>query len=552
MVGRILRRLEAPARGLHEAAYVLAALTLASQGLALLRDRLFASSFGAGETLDLYYAAFRIPDLVFALIASLVSAYVLIPRIAGASREDAKRLIDETASFLLLVGGVIAGVLAYFAPTLLFLVFPNFEGAAGADGFVLLSRILLLQPIILGLSSIAMSVTQVKRRFFVFALSPVLYNLGIIGGIYLYPHYGLPGIGIGVALGACAHLALQIPTLIEAKLFPRFRIPSVRLMAGVISDSIPRSLALGVGSVTVLMLTVLVGRSGEEGGVSIFSLATNLAAVPLALIGASYATAAFPSLAEKAQKGDSAAFTATLSAALRHLIFWSAAITVLVIVLRAHIVRAILGAGAFDWDDTRLTAAVLAILITTLIAQGIVLLSSRAFYAARRSWNPLIIQLVGLVISGASALYFLHLGQTHLEFRFFMEALFRVTEVPGTGILMIALGAAAGQLLTGLLALITLSRVAPGLARQILRPLAEGLSAAIIGGALSYLTLALLGNIAPLTSLAAVFTQGAIAGMVGLAAAAGILSLLENKEFRDLYHSLKRLSARALPPQSEF
>lgn len=552
MVGRILRRLEAPVRGLHEAAYVLAALTLASQGLALLRDRLFASSFGAGETLDLYYAAFRIPDLVFALIASLVSAYVLIPRIAGASREDAKRLIDETASFLLIVGGMIALVLAYFAPTLLFLIFPNFANTAAADEFVLLSRILLLQPILLGLSSIAMSVTQVKRRFFVFALSPVLYNLGIIGGIYLYPSYGLPGIGIGVALGACAHLALQIPTLIEARLFPSFRIPTVALMAGVIKDSIPRSLALGIGSVTVLMLTVLVGRSGEAGGVSIFSLATNLAAVPLALIGASYATAAFPSLAEKAQKGDSAAFTATLSAALRHLIFWSAAITVLAIVLRAHIVRAILGAGAFDWDDTRLTAAVLAILITTLIAQGIVLLSSRAFYAARRSWNPLVIQLVGLGVSGASALLFLHLAQIHVEFTFFIEALFRVTDVPGTGILMIALGAATGQLLMGLIALVTLSRVAPGLARQILRPLAEGLGAAIIGGALAYLTLALLGNIAPLTGLAAVFTQGAIAGMVGLAAAAGILSLLENKEFRDLYHSLKRLSARALPPQSEF
>lgn len=552
MVGRILRRLEAPVRGLHEAAYVLAALTLASQGLALLRDRLFASSFGAGETLDLYYAAFRIPDLVFALIASLVSAYVLIPRIAGASHEDAKRLIDETSSFLLIVGGVIAGALAYFAPTLLFLIFPNFENAAGADGFVLLSRILLLQPIILGLSSIAMSVTQVKRKFFVFALSPVLYNLGIIGGIYLYPYYGLPGIGVGVVLGACAHIALQIPTLLEARLFPRFRIPSIRLMAGVISDSIPRSLALGVGSVTVLMLTVLVGRTGEDGGVSIFSLATNLAAVPLALIGASYATAAFPSLAEKAQKGDSAAFTATLSVALRHLIFWSAAITVLVIVLRAHIVRAILGAGAFDWDDTRLTAAILAILITALIAQGIVLLSSRAFYAARRSWNPLVIQLVGLGVSGAFALYFLYLSHTHMTFRFFVEALFRVTDVPGTGILMVALGAAAGQLLMGLLALVTLSRVAPGLARQILRPLAEGLSAAIIGGALAYLMLALLGNIAPLTNLAAVFTQGAIAGMVGLAAAAGILSLLENKEFQDLYHSLKRLSARALPPQSEF
>ena len=93
MVSSILKTLSSSIRGLHQAAYVLAALTLVSQILALVRDRIFAHAFGASETLDLYYAAFRVPDLVFALVASLVSAYVLIPRIAGASREETKRLL---------------------------------------------------------------------------------------------------------------------------------------------------------------------------------------------------------------------------------------------------------------------------------------------------------------------------------------------------------------------------------------------------------------------------------------------------------------------------
>ncbi len=551
MVGRLLRRFEAPVRGLHEAAYLIAGLTLASQALALLRDRLFAGSFGAGETLDLYYAAFRIPDLVFALVASLVSAYVLIPRIATAANEDARRLVSHAASFLLIFGGALALLLAALAPALLFILFPDLRDAADAEGFVALSRILLLQPILLGLSAILMAVTQVKRRFFVFALSPVLYNLGIIGGIFLYPEYGLPGIGWGVVAGAAAHLALQLPTIARERMLPRFTFPDFSLMKSVIQDSVPRSMALGVGSLTVFALTTLAAGTGD-GGISVFTLALNLAAVPLALIGASYATAAFPTLAEKAGQGDGSEFRATLSAALRHLIFWSASVTVLVIVLRAHLVRTIFGAGAFDWEATRLTAAILAVFAVGLIAQGIILLASRAFYAARRSWNPLVIQLAGLVVSVGGALGMLAVARAYPSVGFFFEALLRITDLPGTDVLFIAIGGALGQLFMGAVALVTLSQVAPGVARGMVRPLSEGLGAAIIGGSAAYLTLFLLGNIAPLSTLAAVFTQGLVAGIVGLAASVLVLLLLENKEFKDLYRSLRGLRARALPPQSEF
>lgn len=549
MVRTILKTLTAPVRGLHQAAYVLAGLTLASQALALLRDRLFAHSLGASSTLDLYYAAFKVPDLVFALVASLVSAYVLIPRIAGASKEESRKLLSQTASFLFVGGGLICLMLALFAPTYLFVFFPSAASSEHAEEFVTLTRLLLVQPILLGLSGIVTSVTQVSRKFVLFALSPVLYNIGIIvGTVVLYPLVGLVGIGMGVVIGALAHLLIHIPVLIEAKLIPRLTVPSVSVLWSVMRDSVPRSLALAMGSVTTLFLTILAARTGE-GSISVFTLAGNLQAVPLSLIAASYATAAFPVLAESMEAKKYEVFRSTLGAAARHILFWSAIVSVLTLVLRAHIVRIVLGTGAFDWDATRLTAAVLAVLVIALMAQGIVLLASRAFYAAQKSWTPLSIQATGAVVSVFFAWGALALADALPAFKYFVEALLRVEDTPGSSILLIALGATVGQLVTGFLALITLGSVAPGMARGLMRPMFEGLGAAILGGAASYGVLSFVGSLAPATTLLVVFAEGFLAGMVGLTVAAAVLALLENQEFKDLADALKRLKFRtALKP----
>ncbi len=538
-----------PVRGLHQAAYLLAFLTLASQALALLRDRLFAHQFGAGEILDLYYAAFKVPDVVFALVASLVSAYVLIPLIAKTDQAETRRVLSHSASFLVIAGGVICTLLAIFAPNFLFVLFPTFARSEHAAEFVMLARLLLIQPILLGLSGILTSVTQVHRRFALFALSPVLYNLGIIfGTVVLYPHFGLPGIGLGVLLGAFFHLSVHIPVVLEAKLLPRPTIPSPALIWSIMKNSVPRSLALGMSSIITLVLISLASRT-SSGGVAVYTLAGNLEAVPLSLIGASYATAAFPVLAEHVNAKRFDEFKATLTAAARHIIFWSATAAVLAIVLRAYIVRIVLGTGAFDWNDTRLTAAVLAILVAGLMAQGIILLSARAFYAAQKSWNPLLVQLADCGISVLLAWTLVRLADAYPMLRYFFEAMFRVVDVPGTNVLFIALGATIGQLIMGMVALLTLRTVAPGVAGALVRPLFEGLGAAILGGAASYAVLTIMGTLAPLSSLPTVFIEGALAGMVGLAVAAAVLALLENQEFKDLVDALKRLtSTKALKP----
>lgn len=544
-----------PVRNLHQAAYLLAGLTLASQALALLRDRTFAHTFGAGQVLDLYYAAFRVPDLVFALVSSLVSAYVLIPRITGMDRESTRRLLSESATFLFGVGGLICVVLAFFMPQFLALLYPSFVSSPYQDSFVLLSRILLLQPILLGLSGVLASVTQVHRRFMLFALSPVLYNLGIIfGTIWLYPRYGLPGIGIGVVIGAVAYLAVNIPVVIEAGVLPRFRLPRFASMASVVRDSVPRSLALGMGSVTALFLTALASRIGN-GAVSVFTLAGNLEAVPLGLIGASYAVAAFPALSEASALERRSEFTQILSASARHVILWSIVSLGLIVVLRAHIVRVILGTGAFDWDATRLTAALLVVLTVSLVAQGLILLFSRALYAVRQSWRPLLYQIAGGALTVILALVFLALPTD--GFPATLAAYLKVGDIAGTTILLLALSATGGQIFLALLCLYALRRVAPGLGKTLVRPFIDGCIAALAGGVAAYATLALEGGIAPLTTLVAVFSEGLIAGVVGLAVAALALFLVENEEFRIVTNALGKLArtrgerAAALPPSAD-
>ena len=539
MIKGMLERISAPVRGLHQAAYLLAGLTLASQMLALLRDRVFAHTFGAGEVLDLYYSAFRVPDLVFALVASLVSAYVIIPRITGMDRESTRRLLSESASFLFGFGGLICIVLAVFMPEFLAFLYPNFIDSAYQAEFVLLSRILLIQPILLGLSGVLASVTQVHRRFTLFALSPVLYNVGIIiGAIFFYPIWGLVGIGIGVIVGAIAYLAVNIPVVIEAGVMPKLCFPKFSFMLPIMRDSIPRSLALGVGSVTALILTAIASRIGT-GAVSVFTFAINLEAVPLALIGSSYAVAAFPALSEASALKNRDEFTRILSSSARHIILWSIVALGLIVVLRAHIVRVILGTGAFDWNATRLTAALLAVFAVGLVAQGLVILFSRALYAARQSWRPLFYQIAGGVLTVLLAFAFLSEGKDGLPSS--LAVLFRVGDVHGTGILLLAAAATIGQIFLTILSLIALRNIAPGLTRVLARPFMDGCIAAIAGGMAAYVVLAFEGGIAPLTTLTSVFTQGFIAGVVGLIASAAALFLIENEEFRIVTSSLAKL-----------
>lgn len=556
MVVSFFRIIRKEVANLHAAAYTVALFTFLAQLLALLRDRVLAHEFGTSQVLDVYYAAFKVPDLLFALIASLVSAYILIPLLARAgeeSKQKARALLSDAVIFLTIVLGGAACVGAVFAPQILSFLYPSLTSGELFSEFVLLTRILLLQPIFLGISSIISSVTQLERRFLLYALSGVFYNVGIIFGIIvLEPIFGIAGLGIGVVLGAAIHMAIHIPILVSSGLTPYIKLPDLRRLREIIFHSFPRSLALSLHILIGVMVTVLAAPLAE-GSITIFSFAYNLGAVPLALIGASYAVVAFPTLATLHAANEVSAFIKRVSDAARHLVLWSMVALVLFIVLRAHLVRTILGTGEFTWDDTRLTAAVLALLILSLVGQAMVLLIARAYYAAGKTFTPLIIQGTGAIISGLSAVGLLYV-HTHVPaYTYFMESLLRISFVPGTEIASIALGVSLGQLCAGLLAFILFAKKYKGFASSVLPVFFQSFAASVIGGATAYATLTLLGGIFALTSLGAVLAQGALAGTLGLAVFLFVLWGLSNKEFQEIKAGIQNFFAkRKLEPQSEF
>ncbi|GAI37346.1 unnamed protein product [marine sediment metagenome] len=170
------------------AAFILAAAALASRILGLIRDRLLAGQFGAGDELDIYYTAFRLPDLVFSILIMGAISSAFIPIFAQYFRKNKKEAWQLTSGVLnlaLLCLIVVAGILVIFAPFIISLIAPGFSGAK-REMTILLTRIMFLSPIILGISSILGGVLQYFHRFLIYSLAPILYNIGIIIGILIF------------------------------------------------------------------------------------------------------------------------------------------------------------------------------------------------------------------------------------------------------------------------------------------------------------------------------------------------------------------------------
>lgn len=531
-------------RGLHEAAYILALFTFASQLLALIRDRLLAHQFGAGAELDLYYTAFRIPDLMFVIFASVLSVYVLIPFVSNALLEQGKvaaqKLLSSVYTLFLIAYGLIAGVVVLYAHQIVPVLFPGFTGEEQVM-IVLLLRVLMLQPLLLSLSNLFGVVTQLSDHFVLYALSPLLYNIGIIFGIVvLYPFMGLSGLAWGVVVGSLLHMAVQIPHVERSGLMPRLTTSfNFKILSQVLKTSIPRALTLSLHQI-VLVVFAGVASFMAVGSVSVFQFALNLQSVPLGLIGVSYSVAAFPTLARMFSSGNRTEFVNYVATALRHIFFWSIPAIALIIVIRAQIVRVILGTGAFNWDDTRLTAAALAIFVLSLAAQGINLLIVRAFYAGGDTRTPFWITIFSTTGSLVFAFFFHTLFLTSPHFAYTIESLFRVVGVEGTDVLMLPLAfTVALTLHTLVLTAIFMKRFSLSLF-VFIGSCVRGLIAAITGGVTSYALLnTLVFGIKDDTFLG-IFLQGFISGTVGIGIVIGTLYVLRSPELFEVSRAFHR------------
>ena len=402
-----------PIHSIGGAAIVIGVAGIASRLLGLLRDRLLAARFGAGDTLDAYYAAFRIPDLVYGLLIAGALSAALVPVFTEVvSKRGKERAWTMISDFLTLLGGAL-GVLTIFffifAPEIVAHLVPGFTGAK-RELTIHLTRIMLLSPIFFGVSAVVGSVLVSSRRFLDYSIAPLLYNLGIILGItVLVDRFGEAGLGYGVVLGAALHLALQWRSVAADgfRFRPRLSAWRDRSVRRVLRLMIPRSLGMAVSQVSLLVVAFFASTL-VSGSLAVFTFAGNLQAVPLGLFGVAFSLAVFPSLSKFAAEGELNDFFRLLARTTRRILFFVLPVSMLFIVLRAQIVRVILGSGQFNWDDTRTTFQVLGILAISLFAQSLVQLFARAFFALQNTWIPLIVAVLSEAVQIVIIVSFIH------------------------------------------------------------------------------------------------------------------------------------------------
>jgi len=388
----------------------LAVASLVSRLFGLIRDRTLAAHFGAGDVLDAYFAAFKIPDLIFNLLilGALSSAFIpIFTEYIQKNRGDKKEawgLVNSLVNFGVIILTGILLLAAVFAPMLVHIIAPGFD--ADKQMMVInLMRVMLLAPMFFGFSNLAGGILNSFKNFLAYALAPIVYNVGIIiGVIYLVPLYGYIGLAYGVVLGAFMHMIIQLPGVFafgyRYRLHINLKHPAIKRIAVLM---LPRTLGIAVSQINIVINTILASTLAV-GSVAVFNLADNLQSLPISMFGISFAVAVFPTLAEKYSLQKIDEFRDDFVQIFRQIIFLVIPTMVLYWLLRAQIVRLVLGAGAFSWEDTRFTVSVLAFFTFGMIAYALIPLLARSFYALQDTKTPLITGAIALVVNVSAAL----------------------------------------------------------------------------------------------------------------------------------------------------
>lgn len=388
-------------------AILLSVLTLASYVMGLLRDRVFARTFGAGSELDVYNAALVLPELVLAIlvVAGLSSAFV--PVYANVRHDDpeategfARTVL--TASVVLMA--VTAGVLFVIAPLTVGFIAPGFDAAQQAQ-YSELFRLMCVTAIIFAASFALGEMLVVRQRFLAYGLAPVLYNAGIVfGAIVLGPTMGIVGVAVGTVLGALLHLGVRVLEIARTDF--RYR-PRLDLRSAGFREyvrlSIPKALAAPVEPLTFLFFTS-VASTLVVGGISAVSFARNFQSVPVSLVGIAFAVAAFPVMARAASDGDGARFRRLVLVNLGTIALLTSIAAVGLIVVGGLAIELFLGGEAFDAEDVALTTQLLAVFALAVPFEATSHLLSRAVYSTRNTILPVAASLIGLGVTVATVL----------------------------------------------------------------------------------------------------------------------------------------------------
>lgn len=401
MVANLFSLLSTRQNTILSGATVLMLAVSGSKILGLVRDRLLADTFET-KTLDIIFAAFSLPDLIFQLLIFGALSVAFIPVFTDylnhKGEKEAFYFAANTLNISLLLFLIAASLSFIFVSPLNSILLPGFSGEqkSAADE---LTRIILFGQVMLLLGTLFIGISQSFQRFIFSALAPVVYNLGwIFGIIFLSPQYGIKGAAYGVVLGAFLHMLIQLPLIYSLGF--RFRLSLdfynsgvkeiIKLMSfrniGLVFEQIGDRIAIALASlITYPSITLL-------------TFSQHLFILPISLFGQTIASAALPVLSREYSRGEKESFKITLLTTMHQILFLTLPAAAILIVLRIPVVRLVFGADKFNWADTVLTGRTVAFFAVGLAAQAAILLLIRGFYALKDTKTPAIVSILSVAI----------------------------------------------------------------------------------------------------------------------------------------------------------
>jgi putative peptidoglycan lipid II flippase len=411
MRGIAIAARERTSRFLPRGAAVLSVLIFASYVLGLVRDRIFARTFGAGPELDAYNSAFVLPELLLDVLVEAGLAAPFIPIFlrlrSGPDPAAGDRFARSILTAAVAIMGVAAIVMFVFAEATTGLIAPGFEGDQ-RDLYVSLFRVMLVTPILFAASLTLGQVLLAEQRFFWYGIAPLLYNGGIVAGTVAFSDtLGIYGPAIGAVIGAVIHLGSRFIGLrgstFRIGLGWEGRTPAVREFVRLM---LPKMVSHPVEPMTFLFFTA-VASGLAAGSVTAVSFARNFQSVPVSLVGVAFALAVFPALSTAHATGDRAAFLRLLRTNLASIAVVTVGATVGLVVLGELAIRVLLGGGAFDERDVTLVATTLAAFALSVPFESLSHLLSRAIYATRHTLLQVLASLAGFGITVGATLLLL-------------------------------------------------------------------------------------------------------------------------------------------------
>ena len=370
-------------------------LTLAS-GLSyffgFFRDRIFAQTFGLSRTLDIYNAAFVLPDLMLTVLVGTALSAAFVPiftKLYDEKKTLGYQYAHQMMSWGILVIVIIGLLVAIFLPTFAHKLVPGFS-AEDLKQYILLTRVLLLSPFLFTISNIYGRILLSVREYLWFGLSPALYNLGmILGVLLLVPRFGLVGLVMGTIIGILMHLSIRLIIVKRPKYHFRHKLDltlspeikeTMKLMA-------PKMIQYAMWSFMLISFTSIASEL-SEGSIATYSYARNFQSLPVSMLGIAIAMALYTSLSHDAGRGNFEKFKRDLRRdRLRALIYTTLAAIALALVAKPAI-GLLLGGGKFEESDIKLLATTLQIYCISVPLESLLHIYHRSFYSLRNTLIP--------------------------------------------------------------------------------------------------------------------------------------------------------------------